>query len=99
MRPASRRRIRPQAAWNVITHIVRATPPTSSSSRRFISLAARFVKVIARTSFGFTPIARISWTIRCVSTRVFPEPAPATTSTGPSGAVTASRWAGFRSAR
>ena len=37
--------------------------------------------------------------MRWVSTRVFPEPAPATTSTGPSVARTASRCAGFRSAR
>src|SRR5699024_6456566 len=35
--------------------------------------------------------------IRRVSTRVFPEPAPATTSRGPPVCVTASRWAGLRS--
>src|SRR5687768_8025868 len=36
--------------------------------------------------------------MRWVSTRVFPEPAPASTSSGPSPCVTASRWAGLRSA-
>ena len=33
--------------------------------------------------------------MREVSTRVLPEPAPAITSAGPSGRVTASRWEGF----
>ena len=36
--------------------------------------------------------------MREVSTRVLPEPAPAITSAGPSGSVTASRWEGFRPA-
>ena len=91
--------MRPHAEWNVITHIVRAMPPTSPSTRRFISAAALFVNVIAMISFGFAPAPRIRWTIRWVRTRVFPEPAPATTSTGPSMASTASSWAGFRSER
>ena len=91
--------MRPQAEWNVITHIVRAIPPRTPSSRSRISPAALFVKVMARISCGLTPTADTRWAIRYVSTRVFPEPAPATTSTGPSVASTASRWAGFRSAR
>ena len=37
--------------------------------------------------------------MRCVSTRVLPEPAPATTSSGPSVWMTASYWAGFRPSR
>src|SRR5437762_13183000 len=39
----------------------------------------------------------MSQAMRCVSTRVFPDPAPATISSGPPGWVTASRWTGFRS--
>jgi hypothetical protein len=82
-----------------MTHIRRATSSSTPSSRFLISPAALFVKVMARISFGFTPQAATRWTIRCVSTRVLPEPAPATTRTGPSVARTASRWAGLRSAR
>src|ERR1700680_5134180 len=37
--------------------------------------------------------------MRCISTRVLPLPAPASTSTGSSGAVTASRWASFNGLR
>ena len=47
----------------------------------------------------FTPCARIRWATRCVRTRVLPEPAPATTRSGPSTWRTASRWAGLRPAR
>ena len=35
------------------------------------------------------------WAMRCVSTRVLPEPAPATTSSGPPRWTTASSWSGF----
>ena len=38
----------------------------------------------------------ISQAARCVSTRVLPLPAPASTSMGPIGAETAARWASFR---
>src|SRR5262245_14134839 len=98
-RGASRRRMRPHAEWKVRIQIERATPPSMSSSRSRISPAALFVKVIARISCGLTPIALIRWATRCVRTRVLPEPAPATTSSGPSVVRTASRWAGLRSAR
>src|SRR4051812_1811996 len=37
--------------------------------------------------------------MRWVSTRVLPEPAPATTRIGPSGATTASRWRSFSPSR
>ncbi len=77
----------------------RATSGSMSSSRVRISPAALFVNVIARISLGWTPTAAIRWTTRWVRTRVLPEPAPATTSSGPSVCSTASRWAGFRSAR
>ena len=75
----------------------RDTPPTSCATRSFISLAALLVNVIARMEYGETPRSRIRWAIRYVSTRVLPDPAPATTSTGPSVAATASRWVGLRS--
>src|SRR5919198_3201473 len=96
---ASRRRIRPHAAWNVRIQSRRAVGPSRSSNRSFISFAALFVNVIARISLGLTPHAAIKWPTRWVSTRVLPEPAPAITSSGPSVASTASCWAGFRSAR
>ena len=91
--------MRPQAEWKVRIQIARATGPSIVISRSRISPAALFVNVIARISFGLTPIAVIRWATRCVSTRVFPEPAPAITSSGPSVCRTASRWAGFRFAR
>ena len=84
-------RIRPQAAWNVRIQIERAVPPSRPSSRVRISPAALFVNVIARISWGLTPQASIRCATRYVSTRVLPEPAPATTSSGPSVASTASR--------
>ena len=37
--------------------------------------------------------------MRCVRTRVLPEPAPATTSNGPPRCTTASSWSGFRPSR
>src|SRR5271165_966938 len=46
---------------------------------------------------GCTRRARTRWATRRVMTRVFPDPAPASTSSGPSGASTASRWGGLRS--
>ncbi len=91
--------MRPQAAWNVRIQIARAIGPSIAVRRSRISPAALFVNVIARISFGFTPIAEVRCATRCVSTRVFPEPAPAITSSGPSVCRTASRWAGFRFAR
>src|SRR5438874_11882035 len=89
--------MRTQAEWNVDTHIFWATGPSGAWTRDFISSAALLVKVMARISNGEIPCSLISHAIRCVSTRVFPEPAPATISSGPPGWVTASRWTGFRS--
>src|SRR4051794_5592729 len=91
--------MRPHAAWKVITQRRLACSPIRSSSRVRISAADLFVNVIARISFGFTPIALMRWATRYVSTRVLPEPAPAITSSGPSVVSTASRWASLRSAR
>src|SRR3954469_5355348 len=88
--------MRTQAEWKVLTHIFFATGPTSASTRWRISSAALLVKVMARMRKGPTPSSLIRWAMRWVSTRVFPEPAPATTSSGPSPCTTASSWSGFR---
>src|SRR5690625_6801415 len=62
--------------------MLRATGPTSSWTRSRISVAALLVKVIARISPGMASPARSRCAIRRVSTRVLPEPAPATISSG-----------------
>ncbi len=54
---ASARRMRTQAEWKVLTHIACERRPTRAATRSFISPAALFVKVIARTSPGCTPRA------------------------------------------
>src|SRR3954451_8564044 len=79
-----------------MTHIDRVEWPSRSSTRSRISCAALLVKVIARISPGRATPEWISHAIRCVSTRVLPEPAPARTSSGPPGCSTASRWGSFR---
>src|SRR5512138_3413158 len=86
--------MRTQAEWNVDTHIALTTGPTSWATRSRISAAALLVNVIARMLDGATPWS-IRWAIRCVSTRVLPDPAPATTSSGPSRCTTASSWSGL----
>ncbi len=75
--------IRAHAEWNVITHMTRTIRPTSASTRSRISPAALLVKVIARISPGRARSVATRCAIRCVSTRVLPEPAPASTSSGP----------------
>ena len=90
IRVASARRMRAQAAWNVITHMPVAWRPSRPLTRSAISLAALLVKVIARIVEGGAPRSSTRWAMRWVRTRVFPEPAPATTSSGPGSAVTAS---------
>src|SRR5713101_7049431 len=97
-RLASRRRMRTQAEWKVEIHMRCATGPTSATTRCRISSAALLVKVMARISNGETPCSALSQATRRVRTRVFPEPAPATTSNGPPGWVTAATCTGFRSA-
>ena len=64
--------------------------PIMSPRRSRISLAALLVKVTARIASAGTPLAS-SRAIRAVITRVFPEPAPAKTSNGPSSCSTAAR--------
>ena len=87
--------MRAHAEWNVITHITRTIRPTSPSTRSRISCAALLVNVIARISDGFACPVATRWATRCVSTRVLPEPAPASTSSGPLPCVTASRCGGL----
>ena len=89
--------MRRQAEWKVDTHIRSARVPTSSTTRRRISSAALLVKVMARISHGAASPVASRWAMRRVSTRVLPEPAPATTSSGPPRCSTAARWGGFRS--
>ena len=83
--------MRTQAEWKVDTHIAFTTGPTRCRSRSCISRAALLVKVMASTAVGATRWSLIRWAIRWVSTRVLPDPAPATISVGPSVASTASR--------
>ena len=59
------------------------------------SPAARFVNVTARIRHGATCLTPTRYAIRCASTRVLPEPAPARISTGPSVVVTARACSGF----
>ena len=71
--------------------MIRARRPTSSSTRSRISAAALLVNVIARIEPGCALRSEISQAIRRVSTRVLPEPAPATTSSGAPACTTAAR--------
>src|SRR5574341_415723 len=95
-----RRRIRTHAEWNVATSGARIPAGASSAStRRAISPAALLVNVTASTRLGSTPRTPRSQAIRWAMTRVLPLPAPASTRSGPSPAVTASRCGGFSSER
>ncbi len=70
---------------------------TRASIRSRISPAALLVKVRARILSLEIPVER-RWATRRVITRVLPEPAPASTKSGPSTWLTASRWAAVKSA-
>ena len=83
--------MRTQAEWKVDTHIRAARGPTSSATRERISSAALLVKVMARICEGAASPVAIRWAMRRVSTRVFPDPAPATMSRGPPRWTTDSR--------
>ena len=91
--------MRTQAEWKVITHIERDRGPTSAATRAAISPAALLVKVMARISCGATSRAASRYAIRWVSTRVFPEPAPATMRSGLPSCTTAARCSGFSPSR
>ena len=87
--------MRTQALWKVITHIALARGPTRPVTRSRISAAALLVKVMASTWPGCTPRAASRYAMRWASTRVLPEPAPATMSSGPPSCSTASRCCGL----
>ena len=80
--------------WKVDTHIAFARRPTSAATRSRISAAALLVNVMARICPGCAPWASCQ-AMRWVSTRVLPEPAPATMSSGEPECTTASRCCGF----
>ena len=81
--------------WNVPIHSGADGSSSCASIRARISPAALLVKVTARMPCGDTPSTCTSQATRWVSTRVLPLPAPASTSVGASGAVTACRCASF----
>ena len=88
--------MRRQAEWKVETHIVRiALPPNADSSLSRISLAALFVNVMAKICPGAARPEAMRYPMRDVRTRVFPDPAPATTSSGVPECVTASSCCGL----
>ena len=85
-------------AWNVPPQIRSAPPPGPShpaAARASMSLAARRVKVSSRIRFAGTPWLPRSHAARATSVRVFPVPAPASTSSGPPWCVTARRCCSF----
>ena len=65
--------------WNVPIHMPRVPPRSCASTRWRISAAALLVKVTARMPWVGTPNTSCSQAMRWVSTRVLPEPAPAST--------------------
>ena len=73
-----------------------AAGPTRPSTRSRISAAALLVNVIAMTSPARARPVASRYAMRLVSTRVLPEPAPATISSGPPWCSTASRCCGLR---
>ena len=75
---------RRQKEWKVPTLSSSYGASISVSSRSRISAAAALENVSARIASGGTPCCT-SQPKRRVITRVFPVPAPATTSSGPSG--------------
>ena len=69
-------------AWNVPPQI-RSDEPDPAAARASMSLAARRVNVSSRIRLAGTPWAPRSHAARATSVRVFPVPAPASTSSGP----------------
>ena len=70
--------------------------PSSFFTRSRISAEALFVNVTATIESGAYPRCSIRCTIFLVITPVLPDPAPASTSRGPSWWVTAASCSGFR---
>ncbi len=94
-RGASRRSNRALREWNVPIQSPDGSRCSKRPIRSFISPAALLVNVTAKIRSGGTPWRSIRLAIRVVSTRVFPDPAPASTSSGPWTCSTASRWGVF----
>jgi hypothetical protein len=74
--------MRTPTEWKVPIHIPAGSRPSAFRTRSRISPAALLVKVSARIPAGSTPCSSTSQAMRVVSTRVFPDPAPASTSSG-----------------
>ena len=94
-RPWWMRSNRAQVAWKVPIHIMWAAEPSSARNRSRISPAALLLNVTARISCGQAPRSTRRW-MRLTRTRVLPEPAPASTHSGPSPWSTAACCAGLR---
>ena len=93
------RRMRALSAWKVPIHHPSTGLPRMCATRSFISRAALLVKVTASMSQGLALPSTTMWARRVTSTRVLPVPAPASTRTGPSVALTASSWPSLRPSR
>ena len=83
----------PSGTWRSTCPARGRRPAASTRSR--ISAAALLVNVIARIWLGHASPRRAGCAMRWVSTRVLPEPAPATMSSGRPRYSTASRCSGF----
>src|SRR5436190_248413 len=81
--------------WNVRMTASFSPIGVLMSTRSCISAAARSVNVTARISCGLAAPEVMRWTMRAVSTWVFPVPAPATTRRGPKPCSTASLCSGW----
>ena len=93
----SRRSRRTQNEWNVESVGVesRRASASNAATRSRISAAALLVNVTARMADGGTRRSVTICAMRWVMTRVFPLPAPARISSGPSVWLTASRCCGL----
>ena len=91
---ACRRMIRWAIAWKVPPVIRPLAGRAHPAARDRMSSAARRVKVSSRIREGSTPWSH-SQAARTTSVRVFPVPAPASTSSGPPGCTTAWRCSSF----
>ena len=84
--------MRTHAEWKVETHMRPASSPTSAAIRSRISAAALFVKVMARIWPALAWPVASKYAMRCVRTRVLPDPAPAMMSSGAPRCSTEARW-------
>ena len=90
------RSMRDATEWNVPAVICLAfSSPTDATSLSRISRAALLVKVMQRMCDGGTPSSLIRCVTRPTSTRVLPEPGPARTFIGATGATIAAICSSF----